>query len=123
MSLCIFEQLVDVLHLETGALGHADLALGVEQFGAVALLLRHGADQRVEVDQRLVAARPMRPSAAWAFLRPGIMPASMPRPPIFCICCELRAQVVQVELAGGHALGELLGVFRLDRLGGASRPG
>ena len=52
------EQLVDLLHGGPAALGDADLALGVDQFGPAPAPWRSSSDMhRVQPDQRLVVLR------------------------------------------------------------------
>ncbi|KHS43294.1 hypothetical protein NJ75_03926 [Novosphingobium subterraneum] len=108
------QKLVDVLHLRAGTLGDADLALGVEQFGLLAFLGRHRTDDRVHAQQHLVVHAGLR------HRRLGLLHArhharQHTKTAHVLHLAQLGAQVVHVELTLGHALGELLGVFRLYR--------
>ena len=107
---------VDLLHRGAGTLGDADLALGVDDRRALALLGRHRTDHRVEVDQRLVVGaaighRRLRLLEARQHARQRAKAAHAAH------LVQLRAQVVHVELTLGHLLGQLVGFLGVDRLG------
>ena len=108
------DQLVDVLHLRTRTLGHADLALGIEQFGALALLGRHRTDDRIHVEQDLVVHARLR-HRCLGLLHARHHARQHAEAAHVLHLAQLGAQVVHVELTLGHPRRELFGVFLLDR--------
>ena len=108
------EQLVDLLDGRPGSLGNADLALGVDQFGLVALLDRHRSDHRVHVHQHLFATD--RRDRALRLLHAGDHPRQRAKPAHPLHLRQLGPQVVHVELTLGHLGSHAFGVFGLDRL-------
>ncbi len=112
------EQPVHVLHGRAAALGHPDLALGIEQVGARPLLGRHRCDDRIHAQQDLLVDRARRHRRLRLFhagdhARQRAKPAHAPH------LQQLGAQIVHVELALGHFRGKLFGFLDLDGLGRA----
>ena len=112
------QEFVDVLHGGAGPLGDADLALGVEQFRANALLRSHRADDRIHADQHFVVGG-ARGHRLLDLLYARQHRGKAGEPAHARHLSQLVAQVVHVEQTLGHTRGHRLGFFDLDRFGGA----
>ena len=109
-------RLVDLLDLGAGARRDAALALGVEHLRVAPLLRRHRRDDGVLTLRGFCRRDWLRRSALLILPMPGIMPSTPDMPPMLLHLLQLLGQVVEVELALLHLLGDLLGLLDVDRL-------
>ena len=108
------EHLVDGLHVGARACCHALLALGVHQFGTLAFLRRHRADDRVHAQQHAVVhARLLHRRLGLLHARHHASERAEAAHALHLL--ELHAQIVEVELPLRHLPGEGFGLFFLDR--------
>ena len=107
------QHLVDVLHLRARTCRHALLALGVHQFRPLSFLRGHGADDGIHVDEHLVVHPALR-HRGLGLLHARHHACQHAQPAHILHLLQLHAQIVEVELALGHLLGERFGVFLLD---------
>ena len=109
---------VHLLHRRARAVGDADLALRGQDLGLRAFLGRHRSHDRVEVDQHLVVGAALR-HRRLRLLEAGDHARERAEAAHAAHLIELRAKIVEVELTLRHLLRHRLGLFGLDRLGGA----
>ena len=85
--------------------------------GVAPLLGRHRVDDRALAADHLLVDVGLGELLLASSGRPAACPSGPPCRPSCCICCSWSAQVVEVEAALGHLLGQLLGLGLVDRLG------
>ena len=116
--MCILSRLVDVGGRGAGAGGDAALALAVEDFWAAALLRRHRRNDRALALHHLVVDSASRLDLTLHLGDAGDHPHQAAHAAHPLDLLQLLGEIVEVEGALLHLLGDLVGLLHVDRLSG-----